>query len=81
MCKAIKPKRRVSVVQGNWWDKRDLTQNKPSISQRTAKVLEYVMEEDESLHLGTAIEKLIKDSPTYKAAIEELKKDFEDIVE
>ncbi|QKF72772.1 hypothetical protein AFAEC_0581 [Aliarcobacter faecis] len=66
------------LINRNWWNKRDNLKNKPSLSNRTLHVIDYIMSEEE-LALGIVIEKLMTTPNLYKETLEKLKSDYPDI--
>jgi hypothetical protein len=68
------------IGKKSFWDSRINLKNKPSLSQRTIEVIDYIMQE-EGLPLGTTLEKLIITPNLYAEVIEKLKDDYPDIKE
>lgn len=79
MCAKTEPKRKIRISKDNFWDKRSNLDNKPSLSHRSIKVIEQIMEDNESLTIGRAIEKLMVTPSLYDEMLEKLREDYGDI--
>ena len=63
----------------DFWGKRTNLDNKPTVENRTIRVIQHVMVK-ENMRLGNAIEELIKTPGLYDKCLDELKDDYPDIV-
>jgi len=61
----------MSIDTNNFWDSRDNLKNKPSVSLRTGKVIEYLMKKSD-ISMGIAIEKLMLDDGLYNQLVDDL---------